>query len=50
MKNELILLMKKYNENPVVLDIYNGIRHKIEIYRQYSDYFGYEFFIMRKIS
>jgi len=42
-------LMKKYEGNPVAMEIFGNSLNEISTYKQYSDYFGYEFFIVLKI-
>ncbi len=42
-------LMEKYVGNKVALNIYETSLKEISTYKQYSDYFGYEFFIVQKI-
>ncbi len=48
MEIELEKLLSKYKDNSTATEIYTTIKEEINIYRKYSDYFGYEFFIMQK--
>ncbi len=42
------MLKKKYRENKIALQVFGECEKEIEIFYKYSDYFGYEFFIMQK--
>ena len=48
MKKEIKMLKEKYKDNIEALEIFNVSEHEIGMYDKYSDYFGYEFFIMKK--
>ncbi len=48
MKKEIKRLKEKYKDNTEALEIFNVSEHEIGMYDKYSDYFGYEFFIMKK--
>lgn len=48
MKKEIKRLKGKYKYNSEALDVFNVSEHEIFMYDKYSDYFGYEFFIMKK--
>ncbi len=48
MKKEIKRLKEKYKDNIEALEIFNVSEHEIGMYDKYSDYFGYEFFIMKK--
>ena len=41
-------LKKKYHDNDVALQVFEKCEKEMKIYDTYSDYFGYEFFIMQK--
>ena len=41
-------LKEKYQGNQIGLSVFETSQNEIAIYKQYSDYFGYEFFIMQK--
>ena len=38
---------KKYHDNKIALRVFEKCENEIKIYNKYSDYFGYEFFIMQ---
>ena len=40
--------MKKYTNNKEALTVIEEEENEIELYRKYSDYYGYEFYIMQK--
>ena len=48
MIKEIKRLKEKYKENKEALDTLNFCDIEIKVYDKYSDYFGYEFFIMKK--
>lgn len=48
MGNEIQRLKKKYHDNTTALHVFQRCEKEIMIYQKYSDYYGYEFFIMRK--
>ena len=48
MGNALSILKKKYRNNEVALQVFEASQKEIDLYKEYSDYFGYEFFIMQK--
>lgn len=50
MEKELDHMENKYRENEVASVFLSQMRQEIEMYRQYGDFFGYEFFIMKKVS
>jgi len=41
-------LKKKYTGNEVALRVFEDVQNEINLYKKYSDFFGYEFFIMQK--
>ncbi len=41
-------LKEKYRDNKSALDVFEKCEKETKIYDKYSDYFGYEFFIMQK--
>ena len=41
-------LKKKYHDNKNALKIFEGFERESKMYDKYSDYYGYEFFIMQK--
>jgi len=50
MKEELIRLNKKYQGNEIALGIFEEIENEINLYKKFSDFYSYEFFIMQKIN
>ena len=48
MEEAIKVLKKKYNSNEVALQVFEDSQKEINLYKEYSDYFGYEFFIMQK--
>jgi ubiquinone/menaquinone biosynthesis C-methylase UbiE len=41
-------LIKKYKNNPKALEVLNDGKIEIELFRKYSDWYGYVFYIMQK--
>jgi len=41
-------LKKKYQDNKTALQVFGECEKEIKIFHEYSDYFGYEFFIIQK--
>ena len=50
MEEKLTRLYKKYEGNEIALGVFEEMKNEIELYRQFSDFYGYEFFIMQKIN
>jgi hypothetical protein len=50
MEKELYILNKKYKGNQEALSMFYALQKEINFYRKFSEFFGYEFFIMQKIS
>jgi SAM-dependent methyltransferase len=48
MERELSRLNKKYREYEMALGVFESLRNEIDLYRKYSKYYGYEFFVMQK--
>jgi SAM-dependent methyltransferase len=48
MEKELLRLKKKYQANQCALGIFREMEVEIDFYKKYSDFYGYEFFIMQK--
>lgn len=48
MNKEIKKLKKKYHDNDIALQVFETFEKETKIYDTYSDYFGYEFFIMQK--
>ena len=47
-EKELPRLNKKYQGNEIALGIFEGFRNEIDLFKKYSKFYGYEFFIMQK--
>jgi len=47
-EKRLASLRRKYKNNPDAQAIFDGFQVEIDMYRKYSDYYGYGFYIMRK--
>jgi virulence-associated protein VapD len=41
-------LQEKYHDNSTALQVFEECIKEIKMYVKYSDYFGYEFFVMQK--
>jgi len=50
MEEELSRLNKKYRGNKIALGIFEDSRNEIDFYKKYSEFYGYEFFIMQKVN
>ncbi|MCK4622536.1 MAG: class I SAM-dependent methyltransferase [Desulfuromonadales bacterium] len=48
MEKELPRLNKKYQGNEVALAIFEAFKSEADFYRKFSNFYGYEFFIMQK--
>ena len=48
MEKKIKELKKKYHDNKIALQVFEECEKEIKIFNKYSDYFGYEFFIMQK--
>ena len=48
MQNSINHLKKNYQDTPAALQVFAEFEKEIKMYEQYSDYYGYEFFIMQK--
>jgi len=48
MEEAIKILKKKYSSNEVALQVFTDSQNEINLYKEYSDYFGYEFFVMQK--
>jgi ubiquinone/menaquinone biosynthesis C-methylase UbiE len=46
----LTRLKKKYQGNKIALGFFKEMEDEIDLYQKFSDFFGYEFFIMQRIS
>ncbi|GAG91278.1 unnamed protein product [marine sediment metagenome] len=47
-ERELPLLNKKYKGNEIALGVFEGFRNEVNFYNKYSEFYGYEFFVMQK--
>jgi ubiquinone/menaquinone biosynthesis C-methylase UbiE len=50
MEKELTRLTKKYQGNEIALGIFEEMKNEINLYKKFSDFYGYEFFIMQRIN
>jgi len=50
MEEEIIRLNKKYQGNEIALGIFEEMKNEINLYKKFSDFYGYEFFIMQRIN
>jgi hypothetical protein len=50
MEEKLTRFNKKYQGNEVALGIFEEMKNEINLYKKFSDFFGYEFFIMQRIN
>jgi SAM-dependent methyltransferase len=50
MEEELSRLNKKYQGNEIALGIFEEMKNEIDLYKKFSDFYGYEFFIMQRIN
>jgi len=48
MELELPRLNEKYQGNGVAQPVFNGFQREADFYKQYSNFYGYEFFVMKK--
>jgi SAM-dependent methyltransferase len=48
MQNSLNHLKKKYHDTAAAQQVFDEFDTEIQMYKQYSEYYGYEFFIMQK--
>jgi SAM-dependent methyltransferase len=50
MEEELIRLNMKYHGNEIALGIFEEMKTEINFYKKFSDFYGYEFFVMQRIN
>jgi len=50
MEEEITRLNKKYQGNEIALGTFEEMKNEINFYKKFSDYYGYEFFIMQRIN
>ena len=48
LKERIAMLRKKYPQDPEARHILDEQDLEMEFFRKYSDYFGYEFYVMQK--
>ena len=48
MEDRLSNLRKKYQGNKIALSVFDDAQNEIDFYKAYSDYYGYEFFVMQR--
>lgn len=48
MEKELSRLENKYQGNEAALEFFDSMRNEIDMYRKYGQFYGYEFFVMKK--
>jgi SAM-dependent methyltransferase len=48
LENRLQSLREKYTSNPIKIDMIESVQMEIEIYRKYSSYYGYVFYLMQR--
>ncbi|MCK5015164.1 MAG: class I SAM-dependent methyltransferase [Candidatus Omnitrophica bacterium] len=47
-EKKLPYLIKKYQNNQVALGVFEGFQNEVNFYKKYSEFYGYEFFVMKK--
>jgi SAM-dependent methyltransferase len=50
MEQEIPRLIEKYQGNDLALSIFEGFRNEVDFFKQYSKFYGYEFFIMQNLG
>ena len=50
MGEELIRSEKKYKGNEIATGVFEEMNYEITFFENFSDFFGYEFFIMEKLG
>ena len=48
MEKQIRILKEKYMDNKKALDVFETMQKEIDVFKKYSEYFGYEFFVMKK--
>ncbi len=43
-------LNEKYQGNQIALEVFEEMKNEINLYKKFSDFYGYEFFIMQRIN
>ncbi len=50
MEAEINRLNDKYADNAVALRVFEEMKNEIRLYKKFSEFYGYEFFVMQKIN
>ncbi len=50
MQEQLIRLNMKYQGNEIASVIFEEMKNEINLYKKFSDFYGYEFFIMQSVN
>jgi SAM-dependent methyltransferase len=50
MEEELTRLNEKHQGNEIALGIFEEMKNEVNLYKKFSDFYGYEFFIMQRIN
>ncbi len=50
MEEELSRLNKKYQGNEIALGIFDEMKNEIDLYKKFSDFYGYQFFILQRMN
>ena len=50
MQEQLIRLNRKYQGNEIASGIFEEMKNEINLYKKFSDFYGYEFFIMQSVN
>ncbi len=50
MQEQLIRLNRKYQGNEIASSIFEEMKNEINLYKKFSDFYGYEFFIMQRVN
>ena len=50
MEKQISILKNKYRDNETALGVLEMCSNEIDFYNKYSEYYGYEFFVMQKID
>jgi len=50
LQNRVVEYTAKYNDHLPAREIANSVQHEIDLYRKYSEYYGYVFYVMQKES
>jgi len=49
MEEAISRLNQKYQNNEIALKIFEEMKNEIDLYKKFSDFYGYEFFVMQKM-